>query len=190
MGGGVALAYALRYPEDVSGLVLISPSYRPRDATRVDYQIAATPVLGRIMAFLTPRFLVERQLRGVVYDDSLVTDAMVDRYRDLILHKGNRVAAIERLAGYAAARPDRLAERLGEIQQPTLVLWGEADFRNPVANAFALERALPHAQLVVYSEVAHVAMEEVPEASAARVRTFLAPFERNSQPTPGRAGAL
>ena len=56
---------------------------------------------------------------------------------------------------------------------PTLVLWGATDALTPVANGQRFANTLPDAKLIVYPEVGHIPMEEIPERSAADVRNFL-----------------
>ena|SRR5882672_2580531 len=66
-----------------------------------------------------------------------------------------------------------LADRLGELRTPTLILWGEKDKLRglPAARIFAAR--IPGSKLVSYPGVGHVPMEEIPERSAADALEFL-----------------
>lgn len=66
--------------------------------------------------------------------------------------------------------------RLGEIEVPALVLCGRHDEATP-RQAEAIARGLPHAELVVFEESAHLALVEEPERYLATVRGFLARSE-------------
>lgn len=174
MGGGVALAFALDYPLKVEQLVLVSSAGLSRgeggEAPLV-FRLAATPVVRDVMTVATPRFLIANGLYDAIVDDALVTDAMIDRYHELLLLEGNREATMTRFAQGGSRTP--LDDRLGELETPALVLWGDQDSLIPVATAHRLKELMPNAKLVIYEDVGHVAMEEVPGRSAAEVRAFL-----------------
>jgi len=180
MGGGVTLQYAVTHGEDLTGLIPVSSSGMPRDAGTssppLAFRLAATPVINQLMLVITPRSIVENGLKHSIEDDSLVTEAMIDRYFDMTLHDGNRGATRARFQGYAnrGAADDGLSEALKDVDLPTLIIWGENDPLIPVESAHKMKEALPQAKLVIYENVGHIAMEEVPETSAAEVRAFMA----------------
>lgn len=70
------------------------------------------------------------------------------------------------------ARP--VAERLGELDLPTLVLWGENDRWLPPAMGRALAKAIPDAELRLVPEAGHFLPEDAPEAFTEAVRSFIA----------------
>ena len=59
------------------------------------------------------------------------------------------------------------------LTQPTLILWGREDSLIAVDLAYQFDAALPLSTLVVYDDVGHVPMEEIPAQSAADVLAFL-----------------
>ncbi|MEG9861735.1 MAG: alpha/beta hydrolase [Parvularculales bacterium] len=174
MGGGISLLYALENPGAVTALVLVSSGGMPRtgeEDTPLVFRLASIPVIRDILSYILPRSLVEDGLKHSIEDDALVTGEMIDRYYDLSLYPGNRRATMARFASYADREP--LDSRLGELRIPALILWGEKDNLIPVASAHAMKQALPDAELVIYNDIGHVAMEEIPDESAAAVQTFL-----------------
>lgn len=176
MGGGISLAYALEHPEKVSHLVLVSSGGFPpapgRDAP-LAFRLASTPILREIMPYMSSRSMVEEGLRNVIVDDALVTEEMIDRYSKMNRYKGNRRAMVQRFADYGRLT-ETLPDRLGEIEVPVLIIWGEQDFLIPVEIAYRFHEGLPNSTLVIYEEAGHIAMEEVPGESAGEVRAFLA----------------
>jgi len=70
------------------------------------------------------------------------------------------------------ARP--VAERLGDLVLPTLVLWGEEDRWLPPAMGKALADAVPGADLQLVPEAGHFLPEDAPEAFATSVARFVA----------------
>jgi proline iminopeptidase len=63
--------------------------------------------------------------------------------------------------------------RLGQITQPVLVLAGRHDRTCPVAGAEAIAVRIPHAELVVFEQSAHMTFVEENERYVEVVRTFL-----------------
>jgi pimeloyl-ACP methyl ester carboxylesterase len=176
MGGWIAWRYALERPEHLSAMILISASGAPpspngeKPRPYLGARIMRHPI-GRFLGeHITPRYLVEQSLFDSIFDDALVTEEMVDRYWELLRLPGNR-----RAAGLLALvdREPEYGQRLSELKLPTLVLWGEEDLVVPLSNAMTFDDLIPESDLQVFKDVGHVAMEEVPDHTAAAVDTFL-----------------
>jgi len=180
MGGGVTLLYAVTHGNDLRGIIPVSSSGMPRNleaSPPLAFRLARIPVLNQVMRYITPRSMVEDGLRHAIEDDALVTVAMVDRYYDLALYEGNRAATIARFQGREPGAGDTLGEDLKAMKLPTLIIWGESDRLIPVADAHAMAAVLPHARLVIYENVGHMAMEEAAMVSAGEVRAFMLSLE-------------
>lgn len=176
MGGWIAWRYALEKPNHLSALVLISSSGAPpsphsaKPSPYIGARIVRNPI-GRFLAqHITPRYLVEQSLFDSTSNDAQVTEKMVDRYWELLRLPGNR-----RAAGLLALvdREPEYGQQLSELSLPTLVLWGEEDLVVPVDNATTFSDLIPRSDLQVFKGVGHVAMEEVPDHTAAAIDKFL-----------------
>ena len=64
-------------------------------------------------------------------------------------------------------------ERLSSIKAPVFILWGAEDKLIPVTSAKWFAEAIPQAKLVIYPNVGHIPMEEIPEKSANDVKIWL-----------------
>ncbi|MFP2929699.1 alpha/beta fold hydrolase [Pyxidicoccus sp. 3LG] len=171
MGGAVAWHYALLHPEHVERLVLVDAAGYPREEPApLVFRLVRTPVLGEVLSRVTPRWIIDRNVRAVYGDPSKVPDASVDRYHALLLREGNRLATRLRLRNTA---DDGLWRKLGELRVPTLILWGGKDTWILPAYGERFERDIPGSRRVVYPELGHVPMEEDPVRTAADVRRFL-----------------
>ena len=196
MGGGVTLQYAVTHGDDLKGIIPVSSSGMPRDVGNASpplaFRLAATPVINQLMLVITPRSIVEDGLKHSIEDDSLVTEAMIDRYFDMTLHDGNRAATRARFQGYGdrGVADAALAEQVPTIDLPVLIIWGENDPLIPVDSAHKMKEALPQAKLVIYENVGHIAMEEVPGESAAEVRAFMARVNLRPQAAPAPPSVL
>jgi 3-oxoadipate enol-lactonase len=79
----------------------------------------------------------------------------------------------------ALARFD-LRDRLGDVEQPVLTLWGRHDTVAPESKADEVAAAVRHGSTVVIEGAAHLPPAEQPEATAAAVRDFFTRLERTS----------
>ncbi|MGV8997708.1 MAG: alpha/beta fold hydrolase [Parvibaculaceae bacterium] len=175
MGGGVAAAYAEEYPKEVTALILVDAAGLPRVANPnekvpLGFRIARWPVVNQLMKYLAPRSIYEEGVRKVFVDQSKVTDDMIQRYYDLNLYQGNRRATGMR---FAMPYDTKVADRLGEIRAPTLILWGDKDGLIPVASAYEFQKRIQGAKIIIYPNVGHIPMEEMAGKSAADVDAFL-----------------
>ena len=172
LGGEIAWNFTLEQPAMVTKLILIDAAGYPLHSKSVPiaFQMARIPVIRNLFSYVTPRFLVKASVENVYFDQSKVTNALVDRYFELTLRKGNRRAFVDRLN----TSPDTSAyKNISNIQQPTLVLWGANDLLIPVENAYQFHASLPNDTLVILNHSGHVPMEESPVESLKPIMDFL-----------------
>jgi len=171
LGGEIAWQLALAEPSRVAGLVLVDAAgqaFEP-ESLPVGFRIARTPVLREFMRWVLPRRAIEDSVIDVYGDPSRVTAALVDRYYELTLREGNRVALMRRMEQLAPGP----VERLPEIKVPTLILWGGKDRLIPPRWGEAFHQAIPGSRLVVFPKLGHVPQEEDPAATLAALRGWL-----------------
>jgi len=171
LGGEIAWQLALADPDRVAGLVLVDAAgfdFVP-ESLPLGFRIARIPVLREPMRWLLPRRAIEVSVLDVYGDPGKVSAALVDRYYELALREGNRVALMRRM--------DQLAPtpvgRLPEIKVPTLILWGGKDRLIPLRWGHEFEKAIPGSRLVVFPNLGHVPQEEDPTATLAALRDWL-----------------
>lgn len=172
LGGYVAWATTVLHPERVERLILVDASGYPYQSQSVPlaFRIARTPLLNVLMRDVLPRRVIESSLRNVYGNPSRVTPGLVDRYFDLTTREGNRQALVAR---FDQTQPGALAERVGEIRVPTLILWGGKDRLIPLELGQRFAREIPGSRLVVFDALGHVPQEEDPASTVKVVRTFL-----------------
>ncbi len=176
MGGWVAWRYALAQPARVDALLLIDAAGMPlrkgekRPESNVGFRVLEYP-FGRWLATrVTPRMLVEQSLRGSLEKQAIVDDAMIDRYWELLRFPGNREATVLRAR---MNREPAMAARVGAIEAPTLILFGDRDrLINPSAAQTFHER-IAGSEVVLLPGIGHLPMEEAPDATAAAIADFL-----------------
>ena len=109
-------------------------------------------------------------VENVYFDNSKVTDLVVERYFELTLRAGNRKAFIDR---FRMTKDVSAYTNIKYIEQPTLLLWGAEDLLIPVENAHKFHKDLPTSTLVILEHTGHTPMEESPLKSLAPVLDFL-----------------
>jgi pimeloyl-ACP methyl ester carboxylesterase len=169
IGAAVALAVALRHPDRVTGLCLVSP------VTAVTWP-SREAMLARAITILAPGLpsswllgFVRRALRRGSADP-----ARLDRSADHYLHpfraaNGRSVllAHLRALAARATTPPIRSTPAI-----PTAIVWGDRDPVLSIAAAHELRALIPHATLDVVTG-GHYAPEESPEQVAAALTRLL-----------------
>jgi pimeloyl-ACP methyl ester carboxylesterase len=172
LGGEIAWNFTLEQPDMVKKLILIDAAGYPSNSKSVPvaFKLAQTPVLNKLLTFITPRFLVRSSVENVYFDKSKVTDALVERYFELTLREGNRQAFVER---FRISKDANAHNKIKDIQQPTLILWGAEDYLIPVENAYQFHKDLPNDTLVILDDTGHTPMEESPVESVEPILDFL-----------------
>jgi pimeloyl-ACP methyl ester carboxylesterase len=188
MGGVIAAEMAIRRPERVQRLAVVSAAvfwqtYRraqplvqlarlsdaivARALTRVTDDVATRPRL-RSWALATAGFryphLIDRELAHEMVRSARRTDGFLP--------------ALEALSDFP------LEEELPKISCPALIVWGAHDTLVPVKDAKRMEKLIPDSRRVVFERTGHVAMLERPERFNRLLREFLA-----EQPEPPREDA-
>ncbi|QYZ78891.1 alpha/beta fold hydrolase [Methanofollis formosanus] len=180
MGSFVAQELAIRYPERVDGLVLVStlPAIEPRR------HAALTAFLGEIAEDTAPVDLTLRRLYGAAY---------AARHPELAayLRKNLEFLHTSGLFDPASIRGQRQAilswpgsvGRLDRIRADTLVLVGTDDELSPPEDAFRVAAGIPGCWLVQVRGAGHDLFFQAPDLCAAAIRLFLTSLELTPRPT-------
>lgn len=171
-GGTVALDLVLSWPDRISRLVvgaceastggdpyLLSPWPSEVGRLAADYQSkpADRERLGRL-------------LEGIVFDPTLIDEALVSSMLDWRVREPGHSDAWSQSRSVPAGKLDRLKE----IRAPALILHGRFDRMVPVEGALRLMNYLPAPDLVILNHCGHWPAFERPDDFAQHVLTFLA----------------
>ncbi len=171
MGGQISWLYTAAYPDRVEKLVLLDasgyPDHRPPPRWM---QVLGFPGLAQVFRHISPRPLLESGWKAAFADQSRATPELFQRLEDMIRREGTRDALRIRRESWPSRIP---VERLATIQQPTLILWGEKDVLVPPEHAELFNRDIANSRVIMYENVGHLPMQEIPERSAEDVRDFL-----------------
>ena len=182
MGGRVVWNYTIDYPEKVSGLIIIGSLFLANEKEYREFQsdnkppivfkLFEIPFFRMLLGYITPRIMVSQVAKQMVYDQTIMTDELIDQFHDIILLDGSREAM-----GYVIVNTDKNIvadpKLLQEINVPTTILHGEEDNVIDVRyNKHFLEN-IPDINLISYSKVGHMPPMEIPEVLANDIKKFI-----------------
>jgi len=172
LGGYIAWATAVFYPDRVSKLILVDASGYPYDPESVPlaFKLSQNPIASRLLKNVLPKSLVEKSIKNVYGNPDLVTEELVNRYYELSLREGNRSALKAR---FEQTLPGALIEKIHTINVPTLLIWGRKDRLIPLKFGKQFEQEIVNSELIVFDDLGHVPHEENPQATVSAVLKFL-----------------
>jgi pyruvate dehydrogenase E2 component (dihydrolipoamide acetyltransferase) len=171
LGGATALQLALDRPKLVRALVLV-------DSAALGSEINGE-LLDRVES--EPSRDEARRLLELFFEDKrFVLDRGIDEMYAARTAPGadDAVKAIAESAFTRRGQNLVLADRLGELEVPLLVVWGELDRVIPSTHAVAALTAVPTAWLEIMERVGHVPQVEAASAFAATVNRWLLSIPR------------
>src|SRR6266542_1348673 len=158
MGGYVALAFARKYPQRVSGLGLVSS------------QAVADLPEGKDRRYKTAADVDQKGV-GVVADamtPKLSAVARVQTFVRAVIERQSQAAVIGALK--AMAEREDLSSYLSSVTYPVVLIHGSADALIPAERAHEIKSALPSARLVELPDAGHMPMMEFPNETANGLR--------------------
>jgi pimeloyl-ACP methyl ester carboxylesterase len=164
MGGAAAIDFTLNYPDSVAHLVLIDSA-----------GLQQPPKIGKFMVppfdhwattFLKNPRIRQSVSKSAYFDPSYASE---DARLCAALHLecdywGAALISFTKSGGYG-----NYGDRLNQIQQPTLILWGKSDRILGTKDAQKFHQLIPHSQLTWLECCGHVPHLEQPQATAAAI---------------------
>jgi pimeloyl-ACP methyl ester carboxylesterase len=167
MGGAAAIDFTLAYPEVVDKLVLLDSA-----------GLAKQPLIGKFMFspldYWATEFLRNPQVRqniskAAYYDKSLASlDAQLCAALHLKCANWNQaLIAFTKSGGYGS-----FANKVKNITQPTLIIWGRQDKILGTKDAGRFAKLMPNNKLVWIQNCGHVPHLEKPQLTAQEILSF------------------
>src|SRR2546421_4342873 len=164
MGGWVAAAYTIAFPERVERLVLVDAAgYAP--PAKFDY---------RTLYGLNPstREGMKQIASKVFYNKLFLSDAFIDQAMALRITAGDGYT-INSIIESIIRGEDFLDNRVNSIKQPTLVVWGREDGLILLADGERFKKEILNSSLLVIDQCGHVPQFEKAAEFNAAVLKFL-----------------
>lgn len=148
LGGHVGLVYLLKHPERVKSLILTGSSGLFENGMGDTY-----PKRGDYD-------YIRKKTEVTFYDPKMATKELVD---EIFSITNNRLKVIKIIALAKSAIRNNLGDELNNIQQPTLLIWGNNDTITPPFVAREFHRLIPNSELHFIDKCGHAPMMEVPD---------------------------
>jgi pimeloyl-ACP methyl ester carboxylesterase len=179
----VALAWALRAPEEVAGLVLVSGYYYP--STRLDaalVALTAVPILGDLLNHTVSPLLTRMTLPGTLrtmFAPRRVPDRFRDAFPKSLIPRPKQIRAMSQEGAIMVPAAAALRRHYGELSCPSTVMTGDPDrIIDPKDQSIRLVRELMEAELRIVPGAGHMVHHAVPLAVAETINQVASGRER------------
>ncbi len=166
MGGGVALQFALNFPNQIDGLVLVDSAGLGREVA-MSLRLAFMPLLGRYITNVSRRGSTQIS-RQIVFKSELATNEWIQLALEMYSLPGAQRSLLTtgrsmfNMQGQKNEFINPILSSLSRINAPTLIIWGKQDRIIPVSHAFATIRKMPNARLHIINRCGHIPQFECP----------------------------
>jgi len=177
MGGGIAWATAILFPERVDGLILIDcvpPDVLAQvknKSLRTLIAIRNIPCLPYLVISVRSISSMRWVLKDCVSDVKLITPEVVKRQYELSRIKGTTWVLYSTLKHAEEAL--KLKDQFSLIRQPALFIWGEKDIIFPPDVGETLHRAITGSKFQLIEKSGHIPMWESPDIVNPAILDFL-----------------
>jgi pimeloyl-ACP methyl ester carboxylesterase len=158
-GGALALVYAITYPKEVAGLVLLAPAaYESQDDDGFLAGLPAVPVIGDAANYVLTPLLAATVVRSNL-KKAFSPDPVPPGYERTVLSEWTTPKKVKAYAQDSASLNStlkKLSPRYSEITVPVSILTGDSDLIvSGKENAERLHAELPKSNLIVLSKTGH-----------------------------------
>jgi pimeloyl-ACP methyl ester carboxylesterase len=155
-GAIIALDVAIKHPEYVNRLVLLSPGGVTKTYPATIKHLS-TPILSDIIFTFVNKSMVKSVLEQAYFDPNLITNDVVRHYHKVLSNKENLDATI---VAYSNWDDSEVAYELGSVTAPAYIFWGENDTWHPIEMLELYEDALSDVYSATFANCGHLLHEE------------------------------
>ena len=166
--GSLALSYALQFPQELAGVVLLGGmAYETKEgAPKASYYAVRVPLLGTAMATLYKTFgrqSIRRQLEA-----AFAPDPAPQPYIERFLHSMFRLSELKAAASDEITLNStlkKISPQYGQIKLPVVIVAGDHDQTVPPAkHSYKLHEAIVQSRLIVLAGAGHELQFTRPQA--------------------------
>lgn len=160
-GGAVASAYALAYPQDLTGLLVMSGATHSWPGGVAWYHgVVQTPVLGWLFLHTLVVPVGQRMLEpgaGGNFKPNTPPENFTDKIALGLLLRADEFAANSADSSHLKDYLAMQSKRYGEIGVPTIIVTGNADYTvSPKLHSYALHQEIAGSELIKLRGVGHM----------------------------------
>jgi len=170
MGGQIALQAALQDRTRISKIIGLAAAGYMGPVKRFLVRLSYLPFFSRMLKIYFDKGDFMKTFSSVVHDKTVITQEMMTGYLDPL----QSMAFYRSLILIMRHREGDLpTDRIKEITQPVLLVWGELDSIVPLRIGQRFAKDLPFGRLEVFKQVGHLLPEEKPAEVARIIKDFL-----------------
>jgi pimeloyl-ACP methyl ester carboxylesterase len=172
MGGAIASAFAVEFPDHIRKLILIDPvGIQPMPLSWI-YKAAILPGISELILGLAG---TEKMVQGLASDffDPEHVKMFQDQYRVQMQYHGFKRAILSTLRNKAVDGVPDVYQRLGKLDVPVLLFWGRNDRTLPLEQSRDILSAVPRAEFHIIENCGHIPHYERPEEVNTIIQGFL-----------------
>ena len=161
LGACIALQYALDYPEEVKGLVLMTVAMKPKERAPGTLEL-------RLEAAKTPKGLenwLEAMREAMVFIEPELRERLIECHR--------KVGPISQYNDLLTIDKFDVTGRIGSLKPPLLLIRGVDDPLKPPDYEQEIHQAVPGSQYLRLSQAGHFPMAEKPEEVNQAIADFI-----------------
>jgi pimeloyl-ACP methyl ester carboxylesterase len=178
-GGYLAAQYAgHQHPEKLDKLILITPVGFQQELPWI-LNYVTTSGMDILNRYFQPSTVITSIVNNFYGDPESISRSTTERYLHLAQSDGAHETNVRQLLFIRTLMEYGMLLDLGDINIPTLVMWGESDNWGDFSHAQRWQEELADATLVTYPLFGHALMEEGPKITAEDVVAFI-----NEEPIP------
>ncbi|MDP3093249.1 MAG: alpha/beta hydrolase [bacterium] len=157
-GGRVSIKFAVKYPEKLKGLILVSAAgIRNKKISKVYNLFAKLSKAINKLSFIPGYQFCRKALYRLILRKTdyvtLKTQTMKETFKNVI--------------------EEDLAGQLAQIKTPTLILWGDKDKTTPLSDGKFMERMISGSLLRIIAGAPHMIHVDAPEKVAQEILDFV-----------------
>lgn len=172
MGGAIASAFTVKFPDRVRRLILIDPvGTRPMPLSWTA-KVALLPIVSELVLGLAD---TGKLIQGVApaYFDPEQIRMFQDQYRVQTKYRGFKRALLSTLRNKTVDGFPEVYRRLGRLSLPVLLLWGRNDRTLPLEQSRDILSAVPQTKLRIVENCGHIPHYEKPDEVNPMISDFL-----------------
>jgi len=158
LGGHIGLLYVLAHPEKVSSVILTGSSGLFESAFGSSF-----PKRGNYE-------FIKNKVEATFHNPEIATKELVDEVFDIV---NDRNKAIRVVVTAKSAVRHNLGDKLHQIKNPTLLIWGKQDIVTPAFVGEKFNELIENSKLFFVEECGHAPMMEKPEEFNVILENFL-----------------
>ncbi len=158
LGGHIGLLYVLAHPEKVSSVILTGSSGLFESAFGSSF-----PKRGNYE-------FIKNKVEATFHNPEIATKELVDEVFDIV---NDRNKAIRVVVTAKSAVRHNLGDKLHQIKNPTLLIWGKQDIVTPAFVGEKFNELIENSKLFFVEECGHAQMMEKPEEFNVILENFL-----------------